>query len=40
MLVAFLFQDLEPGDVIELEVSEELQERMHLETEMVTIERN
>ncbi len=37
--VAFLLRDLEPGDVIELEVSEELQERMHLEHEVVTIEK-
>jgi len=37
--VVYLFKDLEPGDVIELEVSKELQERMHLETEMVTIEK-
>ncbi len=37
--VAYLFRDLEPGDVIELEVSEELQERMHLEHEVVTIEK-
>ncbi len=37
--VAYFFEDLEPGDVIELEVSKELQERMHLETEVVTIEK-
>ncbi len=37
--VVYLFKDLEPGDVIELEVSKELQERMHLETEVVTIEK-
>jgi len=37
--VAYLFEDLEPGDVIELEVSKELQERMHLDTEVVTIEK-
>ncbi len=37
--VAFLFRDLEPGDVIEPEVSKELQERMHLEHEVVTIEK-
>ena len=37
--VAYLFKDLEPGDVIELEVSRELQERMHLDTVVVTIEK-
>ncbi len=37
--VVYLFKDLEPGDVIELEVSEELQERMHLVKEVVTIEK-
>jgi len=37
--VAFLFEDLEPGDVIELEVSQELQERLHLETKVITIEK-
>ena len=37
--VVYIFQDLEPGDVIELEVSQELQERMHLEKEVVTIEK-
>jgi len=37
--VAFLFKGLEPGDVVELEVSEDLQERMHLETNVVTIEK-
>jgi len=37
--VVYLFKDLEPGDVIELEVSRELQERLHLETEVVTIEK-
>ena len=37
--VVYLFEDLEPGDVIELEVSEEFQERMHLETEVITIEK-